>query len=174
MSQIKMEFTLELTDQKTVKAFADFLNTISGGFSSMGFKSPAGEDAKAEEEMPTKAPAGEDAKAEEEMPTKAPAKRASRAKNQEAKAPEAASNAEDKEADYAPSTEDAGEEVTDTKTETKAAPSVSLDDIRSNMSKKVADHREALQKKLKEFGAKNITTLPEDKYDDFNQFILDL
>ena len=158
MSQIKMEFTLELTDQKTVKAFADFLNTISGGFSSMGFKSPA----------------GEDAKAEEEMPTKAPAKRASRAKNQEAKAPEAASNAEDKEADYAPSTEDAGEEVTDTKTETKAAPSVSLDDIRSNMSKKVTDHREALQKKLKEFGAKNITTLPEDKYDEFNQFILDL
>lgn len=160
MSQIKMEFTLELTDQKTVKAFANFLNTISGE------AAPAVQTAAA--------PAAEDAKAEEEMPTKSPAKRASRAKNQEAKAPEAASNVEDKEAEAAPSTEDAGEDVAETKTETKAAPSVSLDDIRSNMSKKVADHREALQKKLKEFGAKNITTLPEDKYDEFNQFILDL
>lgn len=159
-----MEFTLELTDQKKVKAFADFLNTISGE------SAPA-------EQTAAAPPVKEDAKSEEDVLSKAPAKRASRAKNQEAKAPEAASNVEEKEADAAPSTEDADDIKTAPSVsldDIKAAPSVSLDDIRSNMSKKVTDHREALQKKLKEFGAKNITTLPEDKYDEFNQFILDL
>ena len=157
MSQIKFEMSLDIKDQKTVKAFADFLNIVAESTPAEQTTSEAKEEAKSDE------------------PVKTAPKRASRAKVQteakeEAKAPEVASNVEDKEADDAPSTE----EVTDTKTETKTAPSVSLDDIRSNMSKKVADHREALQKKLKEFGAKNITTLPEDKYDEFNQFILDL
>lgn len=164
MSQIKFEMSLDIKDQKTVNAFAKFLNTISG----VGYDDMVGAD------QLVVATDAVSAKAEDEMPSKSPAKRASRAKNQEAKAPEAASNVEDKEADEAPSTGDVAEDVAETKTETKAAPSVSLDDIRSNMSKKVTDHREALQKKLKEYGAKNITTLPEDKYDEFNQFILDL
>lgn len=160
MSQIKFEMSLDIKDQKSVKAFADFLNIVAGSAPVEQTASEAKEEAKADE------------------PVKTAPKRASRAKAQteakeDTKAPEDINN------DTAPEKDEAGSAETKVadavaKEDNKAEPSVSLDDIRANMSKKVADHREALQKKLKEYGAKNITTLPEDKYDEFNQFILDL
>ena len=165
MSQIKFEMSLDINDQKTVKAFADFLNIVAGAEPSVQTEQKTGE-AKTDEPAPAKS-----------TPAKS---RASRAKNpiqqEETQESKTASDESDKEEDTAGSTANVAEDVKaePAKEEAKNAPSVSLDDIRSNMSKKVADHREALQKKLKEYGAKNITTLPEDKYDEFNQFILDL
>ena len=162
MSKINVEVSLDITDQKTIRAFADFLYAVADSESKGEPKSDepeSDEPAPAPTSAAPKSPAR--SRAKKETPTTEPAVSESKTEETPEK-DQAVSNEQTKEEDQAGSKE------------ADAVASVSLDDIRSNMSKKVTDHREALQKKLKEFGAKNITTLPVDKYDEFNQYILDL
>ena len=162
MSKINVEVSLDITDQKTIRAFANFL---CAGADSESKGEPKSDEPKSDEPAPApttaapKSPAR--SRAKKETPTTEPAVSESKTEETPEK-DQAVSNEQTKEEDQAGSKE------------ADAVASVSLDDIRSNMSKKVTDHREALQKKLKEKKKKNITTLPEDKYDEFNQYILDL
>ena len=48
---------------------------------------------------------------------------------------------------------------------------ISLDDIRALVSLKSGTHREAIKAKCTEYGAKNIVTIPEDKYQEFYDFL---
>lgn len=41
------------------------------------------------------------------------------------------------------------------------------EDVRAAMASKLADHRVDLVNKLKDMGAKNVSSLPEDKYEEF-------
>lgn len=44
------------------------------------------------------------------------------------------------------------------------------EDVRAAMASKLADHRVELVNKLKDMGAKNVSSLPEDKYEEFINF----
>lgn len=48
---------------------------------------------------------------------------------------------------------------------------ISLDELRQALSSKVKTHKEELRAKMRELGAKNISTLEESKYDEFYSFI---
>ena len=45
-----------------------------------------------------------------------------------------------------------------------------IEDVRAAMASKLADHRVDLVNKLKDMGAKNVSSLPEDKYEEFINF----
>lgn len=49
--------------------------------------------------------------------------------------------------------------------------SISIDEIRGLLSKKVSNFRTEIKSKLTEFGANNVTSLPEEKYSDFYEFL---
>lgn len=151
MSNIKIEVSLDTADQKTVKAFADFLYSLSGGTPAT-VKNTEASATEIEEEQPAPSPA-----------TTAPATRtrASRAKVKEEPKVE--------ESEETPVKEEPAKAVKEEK-----ESSISLTDIRTNMSQKIEDHRDAIAKKMKGYGAKNITTLQPENYEDFNDFILSL
>lgn len=48
---------------------------------------------------------------------------------------------------------------------------ISLDELRQALSSKVKTHKEELRAKMRELGAKNISTLEESKYDEFYSYI---
>lgn len=58
------------------------------------------------------------------------------------------------------------EEVEDTE-----GTSISLDELRQALSPKVKKHKEALRDKMREMGAKNISTLEESKYGELHAFL---
>lgn len=62
--------------------------------------------------------------------------------------------------------------ATDPQPEAKdeAKKSYKTEDIRAAMASKLADHRVELVNKLKEMGAKNVSSLPESKYEEFINF----
>ena len=51
-----------------------------------------------------------------------------------------------------------------------AAKKYKTEDVRAAMASKLADHRVDLVNKLKDMGAKNVSSLPEDKYEEFINF----
>lgn len=51
-----------------------------------------------------------------------------------------------------------------------AAKKYKTEDVRAAMASKLADHRVELVNKLKEMGAKNVSSLPESKYEEFINF----
>lgn len=53
---------------------------------------------------------------------------------------------------------------------TEAKKSYKTEDVRAAMASKLADHRVDLVNKLKEMGAKNVSSLPESKYEEFINF----
>lgn len=54
---------------------------------------------------------------------------------------------------------------------TDEGPTITLDDIRPLLQKKVANNRDAIKDKLEEFGAKNATSLDENYYVEFHEFL---
>ena len=74
-------------------------------------------------------------------------------------------------ADPQPEPEKAEQKAEDPKTEAKAeAKKYKIEDVRAAMASKLADHRVELVNKLKEMGAKNVSSLPESKYEEFINF----
>lgn len=53
-------------------------------------------------------------------------------------------------------------------------PAVSIQDIRTLLSSKVNNHREAIRAKLTELGARNVTGLDDRNYDVFYEFLKNL
>lgn len=53
---------------------------------------------------------------------------------------------------------------------TATAKKYKTEDVRAAMASKLADHRMDLVNKLKDMGAKNVSSLPEDKYEEFINF----
>lgn len=51
-----------------------------------------------------------------------------------------------------------------------AAKKYKTEDVRAAMASKLAGHRVDLVNKLKDMGAKNVSSLPEDKYEEFIDF----
>ena len=51
-----------------------------------------------------------------------------------------------------------------------AAKKYKTEDVRAAMASKLASHRMDLVNKLKDMGAKNVSSLPEDKYEEFINF----
>ena len=51
-----------------------------------------------------------------------------------------------------------------------SAKKYKTEDVRAAMASKLADHRMDLVNKLKYMGAKNVSSLPEDKYEEFINF----
>lgn len=63
------------------------------------------------------------------------------------------------------------EKAEDPKPEAKAeAKKYKTEDVRAAMASKLADYRVELVNKLKEMGAKNVSSLPESKYEEFINF----
>lgn len=70
-------------------------------------------------------------------------------------------------ADPQPEPEKAEQKAEDPKPEAKK---YKTEDVRAAMASKLADHRVELVNKLKEMGAKNVSSLPESKYEEFINF----
>lgn len=68
-----------------------------------------------------------------------------------------------------PEPEKAEQKAEDPKPAT-AAKKYKTEDVRAAMASKLADHRVDLVNKLKDMGAKNVSSLPEDKYEEFINF----
>lgn len=66
--------------------------------------------------------------------------------------------------------EEEAEETVEEET-TDEGPTITLDDIRPLLQKKVANNRDAIKDKLEEFGAKNATSLDENYYVEFHEFL---
>jgi outer membrane biosynthesis protein TonB len=69
-----------------------------------------------------------------------------------------------------PATEQPKEETPAPKKET-APTTITLEDIRTLTSKKAKDHREEIKGKLTEWGVPNVVKIPEDKYQEFIDFL---
>lgn len=52
-----------------------------------------------------------------------------------------------------------------------APTTITLEDIRTLTSKKAKDHREAIKGKLTEWGVPNVVKIPEEKYQEFIDFL---
>lgn len=52
-----------------------------------------------------------------------------------------------------------------------AAPTVTLAELRELTAVKSTDHRDAIKKQLKTYGVPNVTSIPEDKYEDYKTFL---
>lgn len=89
----------------------------------------------------------------------------------EVKAEEAkpAPQAEQKAEDLQPKPEKEEQKAEDPKPAV-AAKKYKTEDVRAAMASKLADHRVDLVNKLKDMGAKNVSSLPEDKYEEFINF----
>ena len=72
-------------------------------------------------------------------------------------------------ADLPPEPEKAEQKAEDPKP-AAAAKKYKTEDVRAAMASKLADHRVDLVNKLKDMGAKNVSSLPEDKYEEFINF----
>lgn len=72
-------------------------------------------------------------------------------------------------ADPQPEPEKAEQKAEDPKP-AAAKKSYKTEDVRAAMASKLADHRVELVNKLKEMGAKNVSSLPESKYEEFINF----
>lgn len=64
----------------------------------------------------------------------------------------------------------AEQKAEDPKPAVAAKKSYKTEDVRAAMASKLADHRVELVNKLKEMGAKNVSSLPESKYEEFINF----
>lgn len=54
------------------------------------------------------------------------------------------------------------------------APKHTIEELRKELAAKVNNHREAIKAKLNAFGAKSLTVLSEDKYDEMYNFLVSL
>lgn len=89
----------------------------------------------------------------------------------EAEKAEKAAKAETKPAaDPQPEPEKAEQKAKDPEPAAAAKKSYKTEDVRAAMASKLADHRVDLVNKLKEMGAKNVSSLPESKYEEFINF----
>lgn len=69
-----------------------------------------------------------------------------------------------------PQPEKAEQKAEDPEPAAAAKKSYKTEDVRAAMASKLADHRVELVNKLKEMGAKNVSSLPESKYEEFINF----
>ena len=89
----------------------------------------------------------------------------------EAEAEKAAKSETKLAADPQPEPEKAKQKAEDPQPEAKAeAKKYKTEDVRAAMASKFVDHRVKLVDKLKEMGAKNVSSLPESKYEEFINF----
>jgi len=63
------------------------------------------------------------------------------------------------------------EEATKEEEKLASKSSVKIEDIRKVMSEKIEDNRDAIKAKLVEFKANNVSSLKEDQYSDFLEFL---
>ena len=92
-------------------------------------------------------------------------------KAEEAKpAPQPEVKAEEAKPAPQPEPEKAQQKVEGPKPAAAAKKSYKTEDVRAAMASKLADHRVDLVNKLKDMGAKNVSSLPEDKYEEFINF----
>lgn len=88
-----------------------------------------------------------------EEPKKEPAKRASRAKKPE------------------PVEEEQTEEEQTEEEQTEKTSDITVDDIRTLQAQKVTAHRDAIIEKFKKLGAKGISSLDEDHFEEYYNFL---
>lgn len=141
MSLVKIEASFDPSNPAHLTAAMNFLSTVGGNVTPSGNQAPAYEP-------------------KEETPT--PKKNAPRKK----KTDEVAETTKTTTAD-APKEDVTGPE-TPIEVEEKT---VTLEDIRTLTSKKAKDHREAIKAKLTEWGVPNVVKIPEDKYQEFIDFL---
>lgn len=165
MSQIKLELALDASKPNEVKAFADFLYAI------------AGQPAKFAEGSP-EVVSNQTQTDEKITETDKPKQTRSRSKAAAPKTEEAESTETVQASDASAETEtkkQGGDDVAEKSggsTEKSAAVSeISLDMIREVLAKKIDAHRDTIREAMAKTGAKNITTLKEEDYEDFYNLI---
>lgn len=92
--------------------------------------------------------------------------------NEQAETPAPTPQAEQKveEAKLVVNSQPEPEKVEKVKSTSTAKKSYKIEDVRAAMASKLTDHRVELVNKLKEMGAKNVSSLLKDKYEEFINF----
>lgn len=156
MANLEIKLTLDGSNDEMVDVTGKLLSAL--GQSNVEFKASASATTTAEESDDSEKKNIEDEKAKKAAALKAKKAAEAKAKKEaEAKAAkEAAENAEESEE---------GESSDDEE------PSVTIEQIKSMMAKKISDHRDVIKKQMTKIGAQNLSTISADQYDSFYSFL---
>ena len=150
----KFESTIDLSNQEMAKALVHFIGTISG--IAVATEMDSGNTI-----QKTKSP-------ETKKPVKPESPKVPKTEKQESPEPETEIQKK----------EEVEKEEEDTTENTKPGDGsddeISFDLIRTELAKKVGEHKVVIKNKMTELGAKNISSLKEEDYSEFYKFLIDL
>lgn len=161
MSKIEITVAVDATNGEQLLALSNYLTALAALQGTAPTKVQTAMDRQVAETVAKGLDAAEGkAATETPAPTKPAAKRSTKAK-------EVVKETEEESPAAAAAKEEAPEDVATAKAES----SVDIATLRTLLSQKVDDHRDSIKDKLTEFGAKNITSLDSDKYQEMYDFL---
>ena len=155
MNQVEIKMNVDITIPSNVKALNDFLSIVGGNPNSVSKPEAQPEPKKERPDSAVDAYMAEKEKAKSPAPKKD-------VKQMKIVEPEIVETKEEPEPEF-----EEENEVEETQTDEV----ITLDHIRNTLQKKVANHRDAIKDKLVELGAKNATSLPEEHYVSFKNYL---
>ena len=155
----KFESTIDLSNQEMAKALVHFIGTISGIAVATEIDW---------ENTIQKTKSSETKSSETKKPVKSESPKVPKTEKQESPEPETEIQKK----------EEVEKEEEDTTENTKPGDGsddeISFDLIRTELAKKVGEHKVVIKNKMTELGAKNISSLKEEDYSEFYKFLIDL
>lgn len=160
MANLEIKLTLDGSNDEMAEVTGKLLSAL--GQSNVEFKASTSATTTADE--------SEKKDIEDEKAKKAAALKAKKAAEAKAKK-EAAEKAAKEAAKNAEPSEEESESDEESETSDDEGPTVTIEQIKSLMAKKISDHRDNIKKQMTKIGAQNVSTIPVDKYDSFHSFL---
>ena len=165
----KFESTIDLSNQEMAKALVHFIGTISGiaVATEIDWENTIQKTKSSETKSP-ETKSSETKNSEAKKPVKSESPKVPKTEKQESPEPETEIQKK----------EEVEKEEEDTTENTKPGDGsddeISFDLIRTELAKKVGEHKVVIKNKMTELGAKNISSLKEEDYSEFYKFLIDL
>ena len=160
----KFESTIDLSNQEMAKALVHFIGTISG----IAVATEIDWENTIQKTKSSETKSSETKSSETKKPVKSESPKVPKTEKQESPEPETEIQKK----------EDVEKEEEDTTENTKPGDGsddeISFDLIRTELAKKVGEHKVVIKNKMTELGAKNISSLKEEDYSEFYKFLIDL
>lgn len=160
----KFESTIDLSNQEMAKALVHFIGTISG----IAVATEIDWENTIQKTKSSETKSSETKSSETKKPVKPESPKVPKTEKQESPEPETEIQKK----------EEVEKEEEDTTENTKPGDGsddeISFDLIRTELAKKVGEHKVVIKNKMTELGAKNISSLKEEDYSEFYKFLIDL
>ena len=162
----KFESTIDLSNQEMAKALVHFIGTISG----IAVATEIDWENTIQKTKSSETKSSEAKNSEAKKPVKSESPKVPKTEKQESPEPETETESQKKE-----EVKKEGEDTTEnTKPGDGSDDEISFDLIRTELAKKVGEHKVVIKNKMTELGAKNISSLKEEDYSEFYKFLIDL